>query len=241
MPTPPSSLTGNPQQQHWRTVGINLAWKEVVHYDVVHPGGVPPLKGMVHPNEVPPLEKMVQLVEKVPLDAVHLEEMVQLVEEVPLDVVLLEEMVQPDEVPPLEELVQLVEKVPLDVVLLEEMVQPDKVPPLEEVVHLNRVLLNMVQSKPALSMPVNSDEVLLEGEVPLNMVHSDKVPPLEEVVQLKEVVRLSEVPLDVVQDKPAQEQLVENKQCKRKLQQMEADSPAVNVIAYMCIIAKLEM
>jgi hypothetical protein len=34
---------------------------------------------------------------------------------------------------------------------------------------------------------------------------------------------------------------VEDKQCKRKLQQMEADSPAVNVIAYMYIIAKLDM
>ncbi len=137
-----------------------------MHYDVVHPGEVSPLKDVAHPNEVPPLEEMVQLVEKVPLD---------------------------------------------------------------------RVLLNVVQSKPALSMPVNPDEVLLEGEVPLNVVHSDKVPPLEEVVQLKEV------PLDVVQDKPAQEQMVEDTQCKRKLQQMEADSPAVNVIAYMYIIAKLEM
>ncbi len=122
----------------------------------------------------------------------------------PGEVLPLGDVVHPDEVPPLEEMVQLVEKVPLDVVLLEEMVQPDEVPPLEEVVHLNRVLLNVVQSKPALSMlvesmPVNLDEVQLEGEVPLDVVHSDKVPPLEEVVQLKEVVRLNKVLLDVVQ------------------------------------------
>jgi hypothetical protein len=143
-------------------------------------------------------------------------------------------------------MVQLVEKVPLDVVLLEEMAHPDEVPPLEEVVHLNRMLLNVVQSKPALSMLVESmsvhlDEVPLEGEVPLDVVHSDKVPPLEEVVQLKEVVRLSKVPLDVVQDKPAQGKLVVDKleeQHKRKLHQMEADSPAAIVIVYMCIIAK---
>jgi hypothetical protein len=41
---------------------------------------------------------------------------------------------------------------------------------------------------------------------------------------------------------PAQGELVVDKlgeQCKRKLQQMEADSPAVIVIAYMCIIARL--
>ena len=40
---------------------------------------------------------------------------------------------------------------------------------------------------------------------------------------------------------PAQGELVVDKlgeQCKRKLQQMEADCPAVIVIAYMCIIAK---
>ncbi len=41
-------------------------------------------------------------------------------------------------------------------VLLEEMVHPDEVSPLEEVVHQNRVLLNVVQSKPALSMLVES-------------------------------------------------------------------------------------
>jgi hypothetical protein len=61
-------------------------------------------------------------------------------------------------------------------------------------------------------------------------------------VPLEEVVHLDKVPLDVVQSKPALSMLVEDKlekQCKRKLQQMEADSPAVNVIAYMCIIAKL--
>jgi hypothetical protein len=139
-------------------------------------------------------------------------------------------------------LLLLLNKVPLDVVLLEEMVHPDEVPPLEEVVHLNKVLLNVVQSKPALSMlvesmPVHLDEVPLEGEVPLDVVHlnkvplvevpleevvySDEVPPLEEVVQLKEAVRLNKVPLDVVQDKPAQGQLVEDK--LGKLHQMEAD------------------
>ncbi len=170
--------------------------------------------------------------------------MVQLVEEVPLDVVLLEEMVQPDEVPPLEEVMHYDVVHPGEVSPLKDGVHPDEVPPLEEVVHLNRVLLNVVQSKPALSMPAESmpvnleDEVPLEGEVPLDVVHSDKVLPLEGVVQLKEVVRLSKVPLDVVQDKPAQEQLVEDKQCKRKLQQMKADSPAVIVIAYMCIVSK---
>jgi hypothetical protein len=43
-------------------------------------------------------------------------------------------------------------------------------------------------------------------------------------------------------DKPAQGELVVDKlgeQHKRKLHQMEADSPAVIVIAYMCIIGKL--
>jgi hypothetical protein len=111
---------------------------------------------------------------------------------------------------------------------------------------------------------VHLDKVPLEGEVPLDVVHpnkvpleevvhSDEVPPLEEVVQLKEVVRPNkvpledEVPLDVVQDKPvlsmpaedmpAKGELVEDK--LGKLHQMEADSPAVNVIAYMCIITKL--
>ncbi len=46
----------------------------------------------------------------------------------------------------------------------------------------------------------------------------------------------------LAEDMPAQGELVVDKlgeQCKRKLQQMEADSPAVIVIAYMCIIAKL--
>jgi hypothetical protein len=72
--------------------------------------------------------------------------------------------------------------------------------------------------------------------VPLEeVVHLDKVPldmvPLEEVPQ--DVVPLEEkVPLDVVH--------LEEEQSKRKLQQMEADSPAVIVIAYMCIIAKPE-
>ncbi len=81
------------------------------------------------------------------------------------------DVVHPGEVPPLEEMVQLVEEVPLEVVLLEEMVQPDEVPPLEEVVHLNRVHLTVVQSKPALSMlvesmPVNLDVVPLVGGCP---------------------------------------------------------------------------
>ncbi len=88
------------------------------------------------------------------------------------------------EVPP--DVVQLVEKVPLDVVLPEEMVPPDEVPPLEGVVHLNRVLLNVVQSKLALDKPAR--------------------------------------------DKPAEDKPAEDKPGKRKLQQMEADSPAVNVI-----------
>jgi hypothetical protein len=46
----------------------------------------------------------------------------------------------------------------------------------------------------------------------------------------------------LAEDMPAQGELVVDKlgeQCKRKLQQMEADSPAVIVIAYMCIIARL--
>ncbi len=65
-------------------------------------------------------------------------------------------------------------------------------------------------------------------------MHPDEVPPLEEMVQLKEMVHQDVVPLegkvllDVVH--------LEEEQYKRKLQQMEADSPAVNVIAYMCII-----
>ncbi len=67
-------------------------------------------------------------------------------------------------------------------------------------------------------------------------MHPDEVPPREEVVQLKEIVHQDVVPLeekvllDVVH--------LEEEQCKRKLQQMEANSPAVNVIAYICIIAK---
>jgi hypothetical protein len=47
---------------------------------------------------------------------------------------------------------------------------------------------------------------------------------------------------ELVEDKPAQGELVVDKlgeQHKRKLHQMEANSPAVIVIAYMCIIGKL--
>ncbi len=71
--TPPfrrQQFTGNTRAPTWGTVGINQAWEEVVHYDLVHPGGVPPLKNMGHSDEVPPLEEMVQMVEKVPLDVV---------------------------------------------------------------------------------------------------------------------------------------------------------------------------
>ena len=44
-------------------------------------------------------------------------------------------------------------------------------------------------------------------------------------------------------DKPAQgklvvDKLVEDKQCKRKLQQMEADNPAIDIVAYVYIVAK---
>jgi hypothetical protein len=60
------------------------------------------------------------------------------------------------------------------------------------------------------------------------------------------VVHLNRVLLDVVQSKLALgklagDKMVEDKQCKRKLQQMEADSLAVNVIVYVYIVAKLEM
>ncbi len=93
-----------------------------------------------------------------------------------------------------------------------------------DVVHLDKVPLDVVQSKPALSMLVALEEVVHLDKVPLDVV------PLEEVPQ--DVVPLEEkVPLDLVH--------LEEEQCKRKLHQMEADSPAVNVIAYMCIIAKL--
>jgi hypothetical protein len=47
---------------------------------------------------------------------------------------------------------------------------------------------------------------------------------------------------ELVEDKPAQGELLVDKlgeQHKRKLHQMEADSPAVIVIAYMCMIGKL--
>ncbi len=93
------------------------------------------------------------------------------------------------------------------------------------VVHLDKVPLDVVQSKPALSMLVPLEEVSMDeevslmDEVPLEEVHLDKVHPYKKV-PLGEVVPLEE-------------------QHKRELHQMEADSPAVNVIAYMCIIAKL--
>ncbi len=64
------------------------------------------------------------------------------------------------------------------------------------------------------------------------MVHPDKVLPVGEEVPLEEPTL----------SMPAQGELVVDKleeQHKRKLHQMEADSPAVIVIAYMCIIAKL--
>ncbi len=41
----------------------------------------------------------------------------------------------------------------------------------------------------------------------------------------------------LAEDKLAEDKMVEDKQCKRKLQKMEADSPAVNVVAYMYIVA----
>jgi hypothetical protein len=55
-------------------------------------------------------------------------------------------------------------------------------------------------------------------------VHPDKVLPLEEEVPLEE---------------PALSMLAESMPAQDKLHQMEADSPAVIVIAYICIIAKL--
>ena len=126
-----------------------------MHYNVVHPGEVPPLKDVVHHDEVPPLEEMVQLVKKVPQDVVPLMGEVAL----------------------------------------------DREEPLEDEVHLNRVLLDVV--------------------------HPGEVPPLVEMVPLV--------------GEPAEDKMVEDRQCKRKLQQMEADSPAVNVIVYVYIVSKLEM
>ncbi len=65
--------------------------------------------------------------------------------------------------------------------------------------------------------------------VPLEEVPQDVVPPEE--VHLDKVHPYKKVPLGEVV--PLKEQH------KRKLHQMEADSPAVNVIAYMCVTAKL--
>jgi hypothetical protein len=99
---PPSrqqQFTGNPGAPSWKTVGISLAWEEVVHLNEVPPlEEVPPdmvpLGEVVLLNKVPPYE--------VPLNVVHLDE-------VPLDMV------------PLEEVVHL-NKVPLDLVPLEDEV-----------------------------------------------------------------------------------------------------------------------
>ncbi len=89
-------------------------------------------------------------------------------------------------------------------------------------VHLDKVHPNVVPLEEA---------VPLEGVVNLEEVPLDVV-PLEEKVPLEE-----EVPLEVVHlDKPALSMLVESMpvQHKRKLHQMEADSPAVIVINYVC-------
>jgi hypothetical protein len=205
------------------------------------------LEGVVHLDRVPvdvvqskpALSVLVPLEEVVPLNVVPLgevpQDVVPLEGEVPLDVVHLDkvllDVVQSNPAPsmlvPLEEVVHL-DKVPLDMVPLEEV--PQDVVPLEGevplgVVHLDKVPLDVVQGKPALSLLVPLEEVSLDeevslvDEVPLEEVHLDKVYPYKKVP-----------PGDVV---PREEQN------KRELHQMEADSPAVNVIAYMCIIAKL--
>ncbi len=110
---------------------------------------------------------------------------------------------------------------------------PDEKVLLEGVVHLDRVPVDVVQSKPALSILVSLEEVVHLDRVPLNVVPLEEVPP--DVVQSKPALSTlvpleKKVPLDLVH--------LEEEQCKRKLQQMEADSPAVIVIAYMWIIAK---
>jgi hypothetical protein len=42
----------------------------------------------------------------------------------------------------------------------------------------------------------------------------------------------------LAKDKPAEDKMVEDKQGKRKLQQMEADNPAIDIVAYVYIVAK---
>jgi hypothetical protein len=103
-------------------------------------------------------------------------------------------------------------------------------------VHLDKVLQSVVP----LEGVVHLGKVLPLGQV----VHPDKVLPLEGEVPLNEEVPLEKPALSLLaEDMPAQGELVVDKlkeQHKRKLHQMEADNPAVNVIAYMCILAKLE-
>jgi hypothetical protein len=116
------------------------------------------------------------------------------------------------------------DQVPLDVVPLEEVTLD--VVLLGEVVHLNRVPPDMMPLEEGMSL----EKVVPQGEV----VHPDKVLPLGEEVPLEEPTLSMPAQGELVVDKLEEQQ-------KRKLHQMEADSPAVIVIAYMCIIASSEM
>ncbi len=157
-----------------------------------------------------------------PLGEVPLDEEVSPVDEGPLEKVHPYKEV-PQNMVPLEEVVHL-DKAPLDVVLLEEVPLDKEVPLDEEVSLVDEVPLE----------EVHLDKVHPYKKVPLDVVHLDKVPP--DLVPLGEVVPLKEPTLSM----PAQGELVvdrlEEQQHKRKLHQMEADSPAV---AYMCIIGQL--
>ncbi len=87
------------------------------------------------------------------------------------------------------------------------------------------------------SMPAQdklAEDMPAQGELVKGKPAADKPAPS----MLAESMPAQDKPAE---DMPAQGQLVVDKleeQHKRKLHQMEADSPAVNVIAYICIIAK---
>ncbi len=95
-----------------------------------------------------------------------------------------------------------------------------------------------MEDKPALSM--------LAESMPAQDKLAEDMPAQGELAEDKPALSMlaESMPAqgELVEDKPAWGELVVDKlgeQHKRKLHQMEADSPAVIVIAYMCILGKL--
>jgi hypothetical protein len=105
-----------------------------------------------------------------------------------------------------------------------------------------------VEDKPAADKPALS---MLAESMPAQDKLAEDMPAQGELVEDKPEADKSALSMlaesmpaqsKLAEDKPAQGKLVVDKlgeQHKRKLHQMEDDSPAVIVIAYMCIIGKL--